>query len=202
MSWNLSVEIIEAIVVCIIYTYNNFKLPHFHNRIFNSWVFITLFSIFLRILSQILIRINEVPSGISEFVDSVYLVIIPSTSLLYYIYIVYMIWDDQERKEKQRLIIMSCSPYVLYILLIVMNLYNGKIIDISADYDYVRGPLFNSVYYIFYFYCLIGLSIVLFRRHTINKSIKKILIIFPLLSLLILIIQSIYPDILLAGVDA
>ena len=68
-----------------------------------------------------------------------------------------------------------------------------------GENGYVRGPLIALTYIVFYAYCLASIAVTIANKKQIDRKIYRILAAFPILAVLVIIVQQIFSDIILSG---
>lgn len=71
--------------------------------------------------------------------------------------------------------------------------------DISLVQGYVRGPWIVSTYLIFYAYCAASIVVTVLNKKRIDRNIYHILAAFPILAVLVILVQQMYPNVILSG---
>ncbi|MEG1583665.1 MAG: bifunctional diguanylate cyclase/phosphodiesterase [Anaerovorax sp.] len=97
------------------------------------------------------------------------------------------------------IILWGFIPALLYILLVLSNVFTKLIFDMNATDSYIRGPYVSSTYVVFYTYCLFSILVARFSTSNCNAGEKRILSAFPLLAVLVIIVQQIFPTLILSG---
>lgn len=200
MRWNIAPEAISLVILGIIWVYSRkgSHLPTLKNRMFQGCLMVTFSAMLTNILSTILIyKYLSVPLWITWGVTTIYFVLTPLMGLVYFLYTISVIYA--ESPVQKRLIVYGSLPGLIYMILILINPYTKNIFDISLEQGYVRGSLISITYLIFYAYCVACIVITVLNRHHVEAKIYRILSAFPVLAVLVIIVQQIYPDIILSG---
>ena len=93
-------------------------------------------------------------------------------------------------------------PGLIYILIVLSNPFSHILFSLSSEGVYNQGSFIFITYLLFYLYCLFCLIIVIINKKKINYHIYKILSVFPLIAVAVIVIQQIYPNIILSGTAA
>ena len=88
----------------------------------------------------------------------------------------------------------------LYFLLVIINVKTGWIFHYDDVEGYIRGPIKNITYLLAYGYGLILAVTVIILRKNIARRIFWVFIFYPFISIYFVIIQYLFPKILLTGV--
>lgn len=201
MKWNISSECISVVMLCIIWIYSRKgnPLPNLKNKLFQFCFFTTMLATVSNICSTLLIyNYQTVPLALNWAVALIYFVSTPLMGVVYFFYtLTYMIGDQ---KKLNRLLRYTSIPAVLYLLLVLTNPFTKWIFDINLTDGYVQGPLILTTYLIFYLYTLA--CVIVARRKTsyeVDPLVRNILTSFPLIAVLVVIIQQFFPSYILSG---
>lgn len=200
MRWNIAPESISLVMLGIIWVYarKGSHLPSLKNRVFQGCLMVTFSAMLTNILSTIMIyEYDKVPLFLTWFVTSIYFVLTPLMGLVYFLYTITVIFDEPE--QMKRLITVGIIPGILYGVLVFINPFTRNLFDINNGQGYVRGPLISTTYLIFYAYCLACICVTVVNHKRIERSIYAILSAFPILAVFVIIVQQMYPDIILSG---
>ena len=200
MRWNIVAECISVVFLSIIWVYSRkgMPVPSLKNRLFQACLLTTFCATVSNILSTILLsKPDLLPVIITWFITTVYYIATPLMGLAYFTYTAAMLYD--QRKGVSHVITWGIIPGILYLILVAVNPFFKILFDIRQAGEYIQGPLILSTYIIFYFYCIASLVIVIAKRRWIEKTIRRILILFPILASIVIVIQQLFPSILLSG---
>lgn len=200
MTWNIAPEAISLVILAIIWVYsrNGSFLPTLKNRIFQWCLVVTFGAMLTNILSTIMIFYGDTfPLWLTWTVTMIYFVLTPLMGLAYFLYAVSIIYEKDQRLK--RIIQIGSIPGAVYTVLITLNPFTKNIFDITADGGYVRGGLIPVTYLIFYAYCAASIVITMANYKKTDRKIRKILAAFPVLAVLVIIVQQMYPSIILSG---
>lgn len=159
---------------------------------------VTFGAMLTNILSTIMIYYSRIfPLWLTWTVTMIYFVMTPLMGLAYFLYAVAVIYD--EKQEGRRIIKIGIIPGILYTAVVALNPFTRNIFDISAEAGYVRGSLISVTYIIFYAYCAASIVVTVVNYRRIDHKIRRILASFPVLAVLVIIVQQLYPDVILSG---
>lgn len=200
MVWNIALECISTIVLSIIWLYSRKGnvAPTLKNRFFQLCFFITFLAMTSNIISTLFIynlnAFSIFPAWIS---NTIYFI---STPLMGYIYSLYILVNVYEEDKFPKNIFYSLSiPALLYSIIILTNPWTHSIYGISLEFGYDQGPLISLTYIIFYLYCIICILMVILKGKKLDRTVRAILFSFPLIAALVIIVQLIFPSIILSG---
>lgn len=198
--WNFTAEIIAFTIACIILAYSRRSdlTPSLKNRIFQACLIITVLAIGLNISSSLLIESNASGTiSITWVVTTLYFVFTPLISAAYFYYTYATISETYPLKKI--IATLGTIPYLLYFVCILFNPVTDWIFYLDAGGGYHQGPLILSTYIVFYIYCLACFVLAISSRNTVDPVITRILTIFPLVAVVVIVIQQFFPHYILSG---
>lgn len=200
MEWNTTAEVISLIMLGIIWIYarKGSHLPSLKNRIFHICLLVTFWAVLTNLLSTAMIaQYNNFPLWLVWAVTTIYFILTPLMGFTYFLYSVSVIYMDMQKAKK--LIVTGIVPGVLYLLVVFSNFFNKRIFDITASNGYIRGDWICLMYDLFYVYSLLSMGVTLYNRKRMEKEIYNILVICPLLTMAVLLVQQLLPFVMLSG---
>lgn len=200
MEWNIAAESISLVMLGIVWVYarKGSHLPTLKNKIFQGCLMVTFSAILTNILSTLMIyQYSIVPIWMTWIVTTIYFILTPLMGLTYFLYTVSVIYTDID--EAKKVIGIGLIPGAAYMLLILANPFTKNVFDISLTQGYTRGAWISTTYIVFYAYCVASIIVTLYNHKRIDKQIYRILAAFPILAVLVIFVQQIYPNIILSG---
>lgn len=200
MRWNIAAESISLVMLGIIWVYSRrgSHLPTLKNIIFQGCLMVTFGAMLTNILSTIMIyQYDQVPMWMTWTVTTVYYVLTPLMGLAYFLYTVSVIYTENGQLKK--VIGVGIIPGVIYVLLVIANPFTKQLFDINQRDGYVRGDWVSATYLVFYAYCLASIIVTVWNYKRIDRKIYHILAAFPILAVVVIVVQQIYPNIILSG---
>ena len=200
MTWNFTAECIAFVIACIILAYSrkSYLTPSLKNRIFQACLIITVSAIGLNIASTLLIANGTVEVvGITWIVTTLYFVATPLISTAYYYYTYATV--AEARPRKRTIAALGAVPYLLYLLCVLANTWTGCLFYLDESGGYHQGSLIVTTYVVFYAYCAMCFALAFVSRHDIDPAITRILTFFPLLAVVVIVIQQFFPTYILSG---
>lgn len=200
MSWNMAPEAISIVVLCIIWVYSRKGnlIPSLKNRLFQASFLTTFGSMTSNILSTVLIyTLSSHTLVLAWLVNLFYFLTTPLMGMAYYFYALANIYEGERNVGKHVLI--STIPGLAYALLVLLNPFHHAVFDITLEHGYTQGPWIFVTYLIFYFYCAACVVLVALKGHRVSPTIRRILFSFPIIAGLVIIIQQVFPEIVLSG---
>lgn len=202
MRWNIAAEAISMVMLGIIWVYarKGSHLPTLKNRMFQGCLLVTFSAILTNILSTLMIyRYDEIPLWLTGLVTTVYYVLTPLMGLAYFLYTVSVIYPDAQDGQLRRVVGVWLLPGAAYALMVLVNPFTHSLFTIDAARGYERGRLVFVTYLIFYAYCLASIVVTVYNHRRIDRKIYRILAAFPVLAVLVILVQQLYPDVILSG---
>ena len=165
---------------------------------FQSCLLVTFSAMLSNILSTLMIyNYQAIPLWMTWGVTMIYFILTPLMGMVYFFYIISIIYTDNIRLK--RIMGIGSVPGILYFVLVIINPVRGVLFDIHRENGYVRGPLIALTYIVFYAYCLASIAVTIANKKQIDRKIYRILAAFPILAVLVIIVQQIFSDIILSG---
>lgn len=200
MSWNIAAECISLVILCIIWIYasKSNPLPTIKNKMFRGCFLTTFCAMVFNILSTVLItNYLSAPLPLTWGVTLLYYIATPLMGMAYYFYTAAILYEKHEGIWK--LLGWVSIPGAAYLLLVLLNPWTKWLFDINLQEGYVHGPLIGATYLVFYLYCLAALLLIWQRGSWVEPATRRILLTFPLMAFFVILIQQIFPRIILSG---
>lgn len=202
MKWNIAPELEALVILGIIWVYSRkgSNLPVLKNKMFQICLLVTFTGISSNILSTLMIyNYTTIPLWITWAVTMVYFIFTPLMGLMYFGYVISIIYAKMDKIK--RIIQITIIPTIIYILLIIGNIFTGHIFEITEKEGYVRGELILVTYLLVYFYCVASVVAVIYNynRKKIDGKTAYILASFPVIGAIIVVVQQLFSDTILSG---
>lgn len=200
MKWNIVPESLSLVFLGIVWVYSRkgCYLPTLKNRVFQGCLMVTFAAMLSNILSTYMIYYYQmIPMWLTEAVTVIYFVLTPLMGLVYFLYVLSSLYTEPVRITG--LFWAAVMPGMVYGIFAATNPIHGLLFQISEQEGYTQGSLIFVTYLIFYLYCLACIVITVRRRNETDKPIYRILLAFPVIALLVILVQQILPDIILTG---
>lgn len=200
MSWNIAAESISLVIlgIIVVYSRRGSNLPSLKNKVFHGCLLITFSAILTNILSTIMIyHFRSIPLPLTWAVTTVYFILTPLMGLAYYLYTVSLVYNENRRLR--RAVAIGVIPGAVYLLVALGNPFSKQLFDLNMEQGYVRGNLIILTYLVFYAYCMACIVVTVMNHKRVQREIYKILAAFPILAVLVIIVQQLYPDVILSG---
>lgn len=200
MHWNIAAESISIVILFIIWVYSRKGnlVPSLKNRLFQMCFLITFCAMGFNILSTIMLTYPDFPlQSLTWFVTTVYFAATPLMGMAYFFYTVATVFENQG--NALRVMIWTGWPGAAYLVMVLLNPINRMLFHIDSLGRYSQGPLVLVTYIIFYIYCLAAVVLVVIKRNQVEPAIRRILATFPLIAMMVIIVQQLWPEIILSG---
>lgn len=202
---NLDYYILGEVTVCIlsaILCYNIFATFSPYERSHRLFLYSAVSSFivsFSDVLTVFCITYYyKFPSSVSYIINFIYFVFLIAVPYFLSCYS-YTLTVSKRNATKIGYIIPSVV-YLLYILILIINTKTGWIFTINSTEGYIRGPYIAITYIVAVMYIVLSFVYALFTRKYVAKRLLIVFLIYPVIALLIIIVQFIYPKVLLTGV--
>lgn len=171
-------------------------------RYFLLCVIATFFSSIFDIASVYCIEnYSKIPLFICELSSTIYFLSLMSIPFFILHYGLNVILSNKP-KSKKILTYAINTMYVLYFLLIIINIFTGWIFKFDKTQGYIRGPLKNLTYIYSAITTLFLVSIAVKNRAAMVFKVFLVFILYPIISFSLLIIQFFNGYILVTGISA
>ncbi|MEG1524905.1 MAG: bifunctional diguanylate cyclase/phosphodiesterase [Clostridia bacterium] len=206
MSWIVEPEYVACILIVIILGYSllDRSMPSFQTKVFRASMCISLAAIFINIFSIYTIEHSvEFPVALNIILCTMYFAMtsLMATSIAA-VGVTMMFENRYDSQRFWRAIVLLGILYLLYLSLVVANLWTGWLFWFDEGKNYVRGPL-NKIGIALL--CCILLNVIAcyileFRR--VDKVFRAVIITLNLLATVLVALQSAFPNTMLTGTNA
>ena len=200
MKWNSIAEYLSLVfvIILIFYSWDKKTIKNLKNRLFRLFLQFVFFEILCSILSIIAIEnYSLIPTGLNQVIQLIYFLSTPILSLLFTQYMIAVGWEEDRRIKSYLYIVII--PYLLYTSFIISNLFTHSLYSIDEVLGFTQGKLFILTYVIHLLYILLMFIIAYFSRFKLSERLPNVLLSFPVISLMMLIVQLVYPEVILSG---
>jgi diguanylate cyclase len=200
MQWNIVPEYVSLLFVSILLVYSREYnlITTLKNRLFRLFLRFVFFEILVSIASIIAIENHQIiPDAANQAIQIAYFLAATLMVLLFIFYLIAVVWDGDPKVYTYFWI--AAIPYILYSMLVLTNPVTGLLYGIGKSSGFTYGKGFFLTYAISIFYMLSIFLVVLIKRREIERLLKLILLSFPIISLIMIGIQWVFPTIVLTG---
>lgn len=205
MQWDIVPEIVAALVIFIILLNSRDinTMPSLRDKMFRFSLYYTVFCTALNILStQTVYYSDTIPLWINMVVNTAYFALYPPLPVLFIFYILLYVFElaPVEHRERLRLFsIILIGSLAAYIVVVFLNLKTGWIFSFDTQAQYIRGPLNQLSLVVAIFQISVAITAIWVERQYLDQTFFKVILWLPPLSFAIIILQLLFPDIILTG---
>lgn len=200
MYWNIAAECISIVNLIIIWFYSRKSnlVPSLKNILFQMCFLVTFCAMSFNVLSTLMLAYPKyVPHTLTWVVTTIYFVATPLMGMGYFFYTAATVFENHGNAWK--LMAWTSLPGLAYFVLVLVNPRTKSLFHIDELGNYSQGPLILITYLIFYMYCLGAVLVVIGWRKYVEPAIGRILASFPLIAMVVIVIQQLYPRVILSG---
>lgn len=200
MEWNIAAECISTVVLCILWIYSRKgnPIPSLKNKLFQLCFLVTFCAMVSNILSTILIyTLNPYTLLLTWILNTFYFIATPLMGTVYFFYSLANVYEGNPKISKYFLI--TSLPSIVYGVMVLLNPLTRNIFNITLEHGYTQEKLIMTTYYVFYFYCIACVVLIILQGKRVSTAIKVILFTYPLIAVIVILIQMMYPNIILSG---
>ncbi len=205
MQWDIVPEILSALVILVV-LFNSSdanSMPSARDKMFRFMLYYMIFCTALNILStQTVYHAQSVPLWVNMVVNTAYFALYPPLPVAFIMYILLYIYELAPQEHRNRFYTLTTLLSISMATLLVIvgfNLKTGWLFSFSDTGDYIRGPLNQVSLVIAMFQICLGLVAIWIERSHLDKTFFNVILwLFPL-SITIIILQILFPDIILTG---
>ncbi len=170
------------------------------NITFLNCAFCISLSSLLNICSAICIdRYGDIPIWLNYGVSMLYFISLMLTMVMFVRYFVSLMTKGKNRVGVANAAIFV--PYTVFCAIVLSSPITGWLFTFGAS-GYVRGPLSGVTYGLMLYYGALLLTVSVRNRRSITVRVRSIILLFPILSGAVMLIQFFNKDVLLTGTAA
>jgi len=203
MDWNIAPEFVSLLIIFIlmIYAQEYNLLPTRKNKLFRFCLGYVFLEIIISILSIWAIQFYQViPVFLNHVIQALYFLASPMIAVLFFFYIIAVIRENVPKIGASFRI--ALIPYAIYSVFVFLNPLTGMLYYFTETEGFIFGPWFVLVYLVPALYMLMMMIFIWVHRTRLERSMILILVSFPMISLLMLVIQWLFPAVILSGSGA
>lgn len=197
---NVIPEYIALVFTIVLWFYSReaSMIPTYKNRVFEWCIRIVGTSIIASIVAlHLTINHKGLPLPLVRTGYDLFHLLVPTVMIAFSWYVIAVIWEDRE--DLSPWLMRSLIPYLLYVVLLMINHPTGIVFTVTAEHGYQYGPAFFAPYVTAYIYILLMLILILIGQRRITRSVLAVLLTFPLLMLILVIVQQFNSTLVLTG---
>jgi diguanylate cyclase len=202
MEWNAGpiYSAIVIVLIILIYSREYGGIRTIQNQMFRITLITTLVSMVTLLVSVALnMGVSKYPILLIEFFNVISRISMTIIAPLFFYYMISIVWTSKEVFFKW--IRFTAWVYIAFALVIMSSPFTGVISAVSDGHE-ITGPLFNLMYAVPAFYIVLILFLLLFTRHRLSRSLRLVILSFPVMSLAFLTIEYFYPHLLISSTAA
>lgn len=205
MQWDIVPEILSTLIVLILLANSRTgnAVPLTRDKIFRFCLYYTLFCTALNILStQTVYYANSVPLWLNMVINTGYFAFYPLLPLIFIMYILLYVYEFVPTEHRIRFRIFSTLLFIsmaIYLMVVIGNITSGSIFYFTSEGEYIRGPLNQLSLVVASVQITITLVAIWMERKYLDRSFFEVILWLPVLSLGIIGLQVMHPEILLTG---
>ncbi len=128
-----------------------------------------------------------------------YFLFLPCLPVMFILYSITITDFSSNEKDHYKKLFPYCLPYLVYIIVILLNGFTNKIFTIGESNCYIRGDWYQAPFVINGFYVLMLFYLAIKNRKTVYKEIMQVLSVTFGLSLSLILLQFFMDDVILTG---
>ena len=203
--WNTSPELISAFVVLVILlsSRNVYIERSTPDKLFSITLYITILCYIINLGTVIGVYYAPViPLWINLTTNTLFFLLYPLMLDFLIAYIVMYIYEKtptSHKKRPKRLFIVLASTYFIYALFVFLNLSNQWLFYFNSDFLYIQSVANDLPVFLALFHIACSIGVIILERKYIEPLFLYVISWFPAISVSVLILQVIFPHILLSG---
>ncbi len=136
---------------------------------------------------------------ISYILMLLYFVFLPSSPLMFILYSIILTDFKTSEKEHYKKLFAYCIPFLIYLVIVLSNVFTDKIFTIDENLYYIRGNWYQAPFVVNAFYILAVLYIAIKNSKTVYREVMQVLSFAFVFSSSIILLQFFMEDIILTG---
>jgi len=137
---------------------------------------------------------------VATTITTIYFLLLTSPGVMFATYIYE--FSSQKKEHRRCVYVHLFQPYLVYAILILLNLKFGWVFRYDSEAGYVRGILKYCTYLTMAIYVIISMAFVIHNRKYLTKRILIVFGLYPVLAFSISLIQFFRPYIVMTGASA
>ncbi len=128
-----------------------------------------------------------------------YFVFLPCAPVMFILYSVTLTDLNSSEKDHYKKLFIYCIPYLIYLTVILSNVFTNKIFTIDENLYYIRGDWYQAPFVVNGFYLMVLLCITVKNSKTVYKEVMQVLSFAFIFSSSIILVQFFIDDVILTG---
>ncbi len=128
-----------------------------------------------------------------------YFVFLPCAPVMFILYSVTLTDLNSNEKDHYKKLSIYCIPYLIYLTVVLSNVFTDKIFTIDENLYYIRGDWYQAPFVVNGFYLMVLLCITVKNSRTVYKEVMQVLSFAFIFSSSIILVQFFIDDVILTG---
>ncbi len=128
-----------------------------------------------------------------------YFLFLPCLPVMFILYSITLTDFNSNEKDHYKKLFPYCLPYLIYIIVILLNVFTGKVFTIDENNYYIRSDWYQAPFVVNGFYVLMLFYLAAKNMKTVYKEIMQVLSFTFVLSLSLIFLQFFMDDLILTG---
>ncbi len=128
-----------------------------------------------------------------------YFVFLPCLPVMFILYSITITDYNTSEKDHYKKLFPYCLPYIIYLVVVVSNLFTSILFTIDENLYYIRGDWYQAPFVVSAFYILMLLYLAIKNSKTVYKEIMQVLSFTFVFSFSITLLQFFMDDVILTG---
>ncbi len=206
MNFIIEPEYIACILLTVLigYSYPNSSFATPSEKVFRAALLVSVFAILSNIYGIYTIEFAaHLPYWLKASANALYFFATDCMTVSIAFAILFQMFED--RSPSRRLRAATIALFVglaICLALSIANFWTGWLFSFDAQDQYIRGPL-NKSTFAMVLYCAVLIGVYYAReRRSLRRTLRTIVFVLPMLSILIALIQFVSPDTMMSGTAA
>ncbi len=128
-----------------------------------------------------------------------YFLFLPCLPVMFILYSITLTDFNSNIKDHYKKLFPYCLPYIIYIIIVLLNVFTDKIFTIDENLYYIRGDWYQAPFVVSAFYILMLLYLAVKNSKTVYREIMLVLSFTFIFSSSITLLQFFIDDVILTG---
>lgn len=198
--WHIDAEIISLLfmLVILVDVYKTNKTMTRKDKLFRLLTVVSILAIISDIVSSAaMMQYQSVSWWSIQGSLVIYFILMPLLSVLWFLYAIAVV--NRNSKKIKKYFLVSMLPFTIFMAIVLSNPVSNYLFKLSAGNEYVRGPLFDSIFLVFYGYSLATLLLTFVNLKKTERTTSIVLLVFPVIAGAGVFLQQILTGYLITG---
>ncbi len=203
LEYNLVAEYASLfILTAVIFSFRrDYEARNLRYKFLKGMYYTTYISVVMTILSVLATNSFAAYSNyfISYTLIFLYFVFLPCLPVMFILYSITLTDLNSNERDHYKKLFPYCIPYVIYLIVVVSNLFTDKVFTIDGNNHYIRGDWYQAPFIVSSFYIIMLLYLAIKNIKTVYREVMQVLSFAFVFSLSIMLLQLIMDDVILTG---